>query len=144
MPDSPCLRKEKKRKKHVMQVIRWSETTAPGEQELCRRMRQAGLSPYSWSNAPGDTYAVHSHSYEKVLYCVRGSICFVLPDQATSGQRIDLAPGDCLILAPGIRHSAYVGPRGVTCLEATRQSLPSLGGNQVQGNQEGRRPATGL
>src|SRR5262245_38658721 len=64
-----------------MQVVRWQEATKPDEQELCRRMQQQGLSPYSWSNGPGDTYAVHSHSYEKVLYCVRGSIRFVLPDQ---------------------------------------------------------------
>ena len=111
-----------------MQIIRWSETTTPNEQELLRRMRQAGLSPYSWSNAPGDTYALHSHSYEKVLYCVRGSIRFVLPDQPGTEQYIDLVPGDCMILSPGMRHRASVGPQGVTCLEATRQAmgLPSL------------------
>lgn len=111
-----------------MQIIRWSETSLPDEQALRQRMRQAGLSPYSWSNAPGDTYAIHSHSYEKVLYCVRGSIRFVLPDQPVAEQHIDLAMGDCLILSPGMRHSASVGPHGVTCLEATRQvsTLPSL------------------
>src|SRR6266581_3692426 len=61
---------------NAMQVVRWQESTAPQEQELRRRMQQQGLSPYSWSNGPSDTYAVHSHSYEKVLYCVRGSIRF--------------------------------------------------------------------
>jgi quercetin dioxygenase-like cupin family protein len=108
----------------IMRIIRWSETTIPDEQILRRRMQQDGLSPYSWSNAPGDTYAVHSHSYEKVLYCVRGSIRFVLPDQPAREQNIDLAPGDCMILPPGVRHSALVGPRGVVCLEATRQASP--------------------
>jgi quercetin dioxygenase-like cupin family protein len=103
-----------------MQIIRWSETTTPGEQELSQRMQQDGLAPYSWSNAPGDMYAVHSHNYEKVLYCVRGSIRFILPDQPSTEQYIDLAPGDCMILAPGMRHSAQVGPHGVICLEATR------------------------
>lgn len=105
-----------------MQIIRWSETTAPAEQVLRQRMQQDGLSPYSWSNAPGDTYAVHSHNYEKVLYCVRGSIRFVLPDQPFREQHVDLAPGDCMILSPGMRHSALVGPHGVVCLEATRQA----------------------
>lgn|SRR5689334_6793011 len=105
-----------------MQIIRWSETTPPDEQVLHRRMQLEGLSPYSWSNAPGDTYAVHSHSYEKVLYCVQGSIRFVLPDQPTKNQHVDLEPGDCMILPPGVRHSALVGPRGVVCLEATRQA----------------------
>jgi mannose-6-phosphate isomerase-like protein (cupin superfamily) len=103
-----------------MQVVRWQESTAPQEQELRKRMQQQGLSPYSWSNGPGDTYAVHSHSYEKVLYCVRGSIRFVLPDQPDTSKNIDLTPGDCMILPVGMRHSASVGPQGVTCLEATR------------------------
>ena len=106
-----------------MQVIRWTEAMPPQEQELRRRLREEGLSPYSWSNGPGDTYAVHSHSYEKVLYCVRGSIRFTLPDHTTTPEimgAIDLAPGDCMILPAGIRHGALVGNQGVTCLEATR------------------------
>jgi quercetin dioxygenase-like cupin family protein len=103
-----------------MQVVRWQGQESPQEEELWRRMRQEGLSPYTWSNGPGDTYAVHSHSYEKVLYCVRGSIRFTLPD-ARDVIAVDLAPGDCFILPVGIRHGALVGPQGVTCLEATRQ-----------------------
>src|SRR5437868_9818394 len=106
-----------------MQVVRWQEATMPQEQELCRRMQQQDLSPYSWSNGPDDSYAVHSHSYEKVLYCVRGSIRFVLPDGLDAHGNmsvIDLAPGDCMILPASVRHSAVVGPHGVTCLEATR------------------------
>ena len=51
-----------------MQIIRWEEQEPPQEEELWRRMRQEGLSPYTWSNGPSDTYAVHSHSYEKVLF----------------------------------------------------------------------------
>ena len=106
-----------------MQVLRWQERETPQEQDLYRRMQRDGLKPYSWSNGPGESYAVHSHSYEKVLYCVRGSIRFVLPDHAdTIGNMsaIDLAPGDCFILPAGVRHSALVGPQGVTCLEAAR------------------------
>ncbi|HEY1351208.1 MAG TPA: cupin domain-containing protein [Ktedonobacteraceae bacterium] len=103
-----------------MHVIRCSAAPPPHEEELLTRMRQEGLSPYRWSNDPGDTYAMHSHNYEKVLYCARGSIRFLLPDRAASERSVDLAAGDCMILPPGIRHSAVVGPRGVVCLEATR------------------------
>ena len=103
-----------------MNIIRWQETQPPQEQELRRRMQQEGLSPYAWSNGPGDRYAVHSHTYEKVLYCVRGSIRFVLPDRPDSISAVDLAPGDCMVLPAGVRHSAEVGPQGVLCLEATR------------------------
>lgn len=106
-----------------MQIIRWQGTTPPQEQELCQRMQQEGLSPYSWSNGPDYRYAVHSHSYEKVLYCVHGSIRFMLPDQpdpSGAGRAIDLAPGDCMILPANTAHSALVGAQGVTCIEAAR------------------------
>ena len=105
-----------------MQVIRWQETAPPQEQELRKHMQQEGLAPYAWSNGPGDTYSVHSHHYEKVLYCVQGSKRFVLPDHPHIGNKgaIDLAPGDRMVLPAGIRHRAQVGPQGVTCLEAAR------------------------
>ena len=103
-----------------MQVIRWQGPEPPSEHELRSKMQSDGLAPYSWSNGPGDTYAVHSHTYEKVLYCVRGSIRFVLLDQPEGSRAIDLAAGDCMILPARTQHSAYVGPQGVTCLEATR------------------------
>jgi quercetin dioxygenase-like cupin family protein len=111
-----------------MEVIRWSEATPPQESTLLQRMQQKGLSPYLWSNGPGDTYAVHSHDYEKVLYCVQGSIRFSLPDYPDKSFDvtgipgvIDLSPGDCMILYANVRHSALVGPNGVACLEAARK-----------------------
>ncbi|GCE48051.1 Cupin domain-containing protein [Thermosporothrix hazakensis] len=104
-------------------VIRWQGAGQPDEKELRKRMRLEGLSPYTWSNGPGEQYAVHSHSYQKVLYCLRGSIRFTLPDLRDQNGRpthLDLKPGDCLLLPAGLRHSALVGPSGVTCLEAPR------------------------
>jgi len=103
------------------QVIKWQEASEPQELDLRKRMQEQGLSPYCWSNGPGDYYAIHSHSYEKVLYCVRGSIRFTLHDQsnaANATEDLDLSSGDCMILPAGIRHSAQVGSQGVTCLEA--------------------------
>jgi uncharacterized protein YjlB len=102
------------------QVIRWQEATLPDEQLLRQRMQEEGLSPYTWSNGPYDSYAIHSHSYEKVLYCVRGSIRFILHDVSEAERNVDLGPGDCMILPRSMRHSAQVGSQGVTCLEAAR------------------------
>ncbi|TMC16681.1 MAG: cupin [Chloroflexi bacterium] len=107
----------------ALQVIRWQEKVAPSEQELRKRMQQDGLSPYTWSNGSGYQYAVHSHGYQKVLYCVHGSIRFFLPDSpdaAGNPSVLALQPGDCMILPTGVRHSAQVGEQGVTCLEAAR------------------------
>jgi quercetin dioxygenase-like cupin family protein len=104
-----------------MQVIRWNEPILPQEQELRARMQREGLTPYTWSNGPDDYYAPHSHSYEKVLYCVRGSIRFIIHlGDGKAEDYLDLHPGDCMILPPNVRHSAQVGTRGVTCLEGAR------------------------
>jgi quercetin dioxygenase-like cupin family protein len=78
-------------------------------------MIDEGLSPYSWSNGPHDVYSAHSHSYDKVIYVVQGSITFNLPEL---DQRLTLKAGDRLDLPANIVHAAIVGPQGVVCLEA--------------------------
>ena len=98
-------------------VQRWQKPKPPSERELRRIYEQEGLSPYAWSNDPFDTYAAHSHAYYKVLYVVRGSITWILPE---TGQEIETHPGDRIDLPPGTLHAARVGPQGVTCLEAHR------------------------
>ena len=86
--------------------------------DLMTRLREEADGCYSWSNAPGDTYAEHSHSYEKVLYCVEGSITFTLPDR-----RIELRPGDRMVLAPETVHGVEVGPGGCTCIEGRGRNM---------------------
>jgi quercetin dioxygenase-like cupin family protein len=80
-------------------------------------LRAEAASCYSWSNGPNDRYAAHSHPYEKVLYCVDGSIVFVLEQE---GRRLELKPGDRMVLPVGTVHSAVVGPGGCTCIEGQR------------------------
>ena len=85
--------------------------------ELMAKLRTEASGCYSWSNGPGDRYAAHSHNYEKVLYCVDGSIVFVLENES---KRVELEPGDRMVLASGTVHSAIVGPSGCTCIEGHR------------------------
>jgi quercetin dioxygenase-like cupin family protein len=85
--------------------------------ELMARLRIEATGCYSWSNGPGDRYAPHSHTYEKVLYCVDGSITFMLEPE---GRRLDLKAGDRMVLPAGTIHSAAVGPAGCTCIEGKR------------------------
>jgi quercetin dioxygenase-like cupin family protein len=86
--------------------------------DLMTRLRGEASGCYSWSNGPGHRYAAHSHSYEKVLYCVDGSITFIL--EAQDAKRIDLKEGDRMVLPAGTIHSAVVGPAGCTCIEGKR------------------------
>jgi quercetin dioxygenase-like cupin family protein len=81
------------------------------------RLRGEATGCYSWSNGPGDRYGAHSHGYEKVLYCVDGSITFMLEDERRS---IELKAGDRMVLPAGTRHSALVGSAGCTCIEGKR------------------------
>ena len=86
-------------------------------EELMTRLETEASGCYSWSNGPGDRYAAHSHNYEKVLYCVDGSITFLLEGE---DRRMELRPGDRIVLAPGTVHSAVVGASGCTCIEGHR------------------------
>ena len=81
------------------------------------RLRAEASGCYSWSNGPHDTYASHSHAYEKVLYCVEGSITFVL---ASGARTLVLEAGDRMVLPAGTVHSAVVGDAGCTCIEGRR------------------------
>ena len=81
------------------------------------RLRAEADGCYAWSNGPGDHYAEHTHPYEKVLYCVEGSIRFQLENE---GRTLELKAGDRMVLPPGTVHSAVVGSQGCTCIEGRR------------------------
>ena len=96
-------------------VTPWTDSVSPTQSMLWQLMTDEGLSPYSWSNGPHDSYAAHSHSYNKVIYAVQGSITFGLLEL---GKQLTLNAGDRLDLPGGVVHDARVGAQGVICLEA--------------------------
>jgi quercetin dioxygenase-like cupin family protein len=100
-------------------VTRAAADPAAQPHEVLAALRAEGLSAYRWHNGPYAVYAAHSHPYHKVLYCLRGSIRFVL---SREGDAIELRAGDRLDLPARTEHSAVVGPEGVVCLEAQRGS----------------------
>ena len=66
----------------------------------------------------------HSHEFNKLLYCLRGSIQFELVE---NGERIELLSDDGIELPAGTTHSAIAGPDGVVCVEATARLMPDGG-----------------
>ena len=54
---------------------------SPSRDDLMARLLAEAEDCHAWSNGPGDGYAEHTHPYEKVLYCVDGSITFTLRDR---------------------------------------------------------------
>jgi quercetin dioxygenase-like cupin family protein len=101
-----------------MQITRWLKLQPPTERELRETLIREGLFCYDWSNAPGDVYPAHAHDYDKVLYVVRGSIVWLLPE---TNESLETVAGDRIDLPRGIVHAAHVGPDGVTCLEARKE-----------------------
>ncbi len=96
----------------------WEKPEPPDEYTLFEQFHREGLSPYAWSNVPGDTCAAHTHPYDKVIYVVRGSNTWVLPQM---NQEIETRAGNRLDLPRGTVHAARVGSQDVTCLEAHRE-----------------------
>src|SRR5690349_2813964 len=95
-------------------VTPWTDSVPPTQSTLWQLMSEKGLSPYAWSNGPHEIYAAHSHSYNKIIYVVQGSITFGLPEL---GQQLTLKSADRLDLPAGTVHDAVVGSQGVVCLE---------------------------
>ena len=93
----------------------WAGQPSPTESTLMQLCVNEGLSPYQWSSGPHDVYSAHTHSFDKVIYVVQGSITFGLPEL---GKQITLKAGDRLDLPANTVHNALVGPQGVVCLEA--------------------------
>lgn len=85
----------------------------PTHEELATRLRAEANGVHSWSNGPHDRYGEHDHAYRKILYCVRGSIDFLIAD----GRRFTIRPGDRLVIPARTRHGAVVGPDGCACVE---------------------------
>ncbi len=94
----------------------WLTGAIPDRDAALRALREERCSsPRPWGNGPGDVYGWHQHGYHKVLFCLDGSITFHLRDGD-----VTLDAGDRLDLEPGTEHAATVGPRGCSCLEASR------------------------
>jgi quercetin dioxygenase-like cupin family protein len=102
---------------NIIHIQKWEKTNSPTEEDLKQLLLDEGLTPYRWSNDPGDVYAAHVHDYHKVIYVVAGSIMFGFP---IDGEPITMLPGDRLDLPAGVEHNAVVGHEGVVCLEAHR------------------------
>lgn len=95
-----------------LKVLPW-QGAPPNANDVQQKIRAENLRGYTWSNGPFDEYSAHTHSFDKVLYVVSGSITWILPNQ-----EITTHAGDRIDLPRGTIHAARVGEKGVTCFEA--------------------------
>ena len=104
--------------RNVIHIEKWPRPNIPTEAELRQLLVNEGLDPTLWSSDAGDVFAEHTHTYQKIIFVVKGSITFGFP---IDGEPTTLRVGDRLDLPAGVRHNAVVGPEGVTCLEAQQE-----------------------
>ena len=83
-------------------AVKTSGAVAGSEDAVARFQEEGCSAPRFWGNGPGDRYGRHAHDFH------------------TADGDVELEPGDRLDLEPGVEHAAAVGPRGVSCVEATR------------------------
>lgn len=99
-----------------VQVSRWRGGQHPTLDNITRMMREEGLRPYVWANAPNFRYPARSHGYDKVLYCVQGSFEITFPKLK---QRMVLRAGDRVDLPRSMSYSLIIGPSGAQCVEGS-------------------------
>ncbi len=97
------------------QLTRWQWGGDVSEDELRAEMRSQGLAPFAWRNGPHDHYSLHSRSYTRVIYVIRGSAVFHFSE---TDEDVTLEPGDRIQIEARTRHAITVGDEGVSCLEA--------------------------
>jgi quercetin dioxygenase-like cupin family protein len=101
----------------LIQIVPWSSAEPPNEETLRRRFEDEGFRTSCWSSDADNYYDARTHAFYKALTVLEGDITFSIPEL---GHEVTLRPGDRLELAPGVLHHAFVGPRGVCCLEGKR------------------------
>lgn len=105
-----------------IKVIRWRGGQHPTMPAILKLMENEGLRPYTWAQGPNFRYSLRSQGYDKVLYCIEGSLEIILPDL---NQRVTLRPGDRMDLPRNVRHATIVGPNGARCVEGEQARLMS-------------------
>ena len=97
------------------QLMRWQWGGEVSEEELRREMRSQGLAPFNWRHGPGDHFSLHSRSYTRVIYVIRGSATFHFPE---SNEDVLLEPGDGIRIQARTQHAITAGEDGAVGLEA--------------------------
>lgn len=95
-----------------LQKYRWSRDYESAEEELAGFLATKSIIASRWAAIEYQEFSEHTHAYDKQLWCVEGSIQFIVGSQPFSIQ-----PGDTLDIPAGTTHSAQAGFAGCVCYE---------------------------
>lgn len=74
---------------------------------IAEKIQKDGFDPVCINDPPGSVYSPHRHAETKLLVFLQGSMEVKVKDRT-----YDCKPGDKLIIAGNVEHSALVGPQG--------------------------------
>jgi quercetin dioxygenase-like cupin family protein len=104
-------------------VRRWKGSQNPDLTTLIRLLQTENLRPYRWQEGPNFRSPARTHNYDRVLYCVQGTIEINFPDLF---ERYVLRAGDRVDIPKGTRYAQAAGAEGVICLESRRDTRINL------------------
>lgn len=89
-----------------LRVERWDKTETPDALDLRQRMESEGYSVFHWTDAPGRTYAEHTHPEDQSHWVLSGAITINV-----GGEEYTLGAGDRDFLPKDTPHTARVEGR---------------------------------
>jgi len=96
-----------------LRKYRWSRDYESAEEELVRMLAHKNITAERWIAEEYEVFSPHKHPLDKQLWCVEGSIEFII-----AGKPIWLQAGDAFDLPAGTVHEAKAGFSGVVCYES--------------------------
>jgi len=96
-----------------LQILKWNKSTPPIIEDIEAMFQARKLNYYSFTNKPGDHYAIHDHTYDKFLAVAQGVTKWII-----NGQEYILKAGDAVILPKNTKHEVWIiGDEDSECLE---------------------------
>jgi quercetin dioxygenase-like cupin family protein len=95
-----------------LRKYRWSRDYESAEEELAGLLATKHIIATRWAAAEYQEFPEHSHTYHKQLWCVEGSIQFMV-----QGRPFSIQPGDTLDIPANTPHAAQAGFAGSVCYE---------------------------
>ena len=100
----------------ILRKYRWSRDYESAEEELIAILAHKNIDAERWHADEYEDFPPHTHALDKRLWCVEGSIEFIIDDKS-----MWLQAGDAFELPSGTIHRAKAGFSGCVCYESPAQ-----------------------
>jgi quercetin dioxygenase-like cupin family protein len=101
-----------------LKKYRWSKHYESAEEELVKILDAKNIKAERWTAEEYEDFPTHEHDNDTRVWCVEGSITFLI-----DGKEISLQTGDVLDLPAKIKHTATAGFSGCACYESKLAKL---------------------